>query len=624
MLAKVIGPGRGRARETGFTGRVAYVCRKATTIALGHLAGLWTDAAFQMQAVAGLNARLRRPCYHMVLSWGDGENPDDRKAIAAARGMLTEMGWGEHQHVLAVHRDRRNVHVHLVLNRVHPITGKAFATSHDYARLERACRVVERAFGWPPDRGRFLVELDGDTVILVPRPKAHWDAKRAARAEGVRPDPRGVRGAERRTGVAPLRDRLPPKLFAQARMAIGQAADWATMHRGLLRLGLRYVHHLSGARIAETATGTFMPASHLGAAYGLHRLTARLGPFRPGPPHPPAAADANARVAAEARQRHALARRQRQDEFAALRESQKAARAGLRARLEGLDRRIAAAFRRVLAQDQREERGAFRTTSLPRLADYGLAPPAADALPPRQELARRHRHLLRAERVRAAGGQIATGPLDHTRARQLWEQAAARAAPGDPGGRTDHALLRVGPRQMLLPRRDPRGAILGYDLLAENGNGFTARSISGQDLALGMIGPADAENCVVAVEAGTAAMLSAARPDLLVIVAAPKLSARTARQLAETVGRRAVHVVCRQEVDAAFAARVTALLPQAVRLDLEPRAVPGQAGEPHSNPRRMPADGPQPPEPAADDAAGRADEGPPDAPGRPEPPGLST
>ena len=619
MLAKVIGPGRRTVHtESDFTRRVAYVCRKAATIALGHLAGVWRDAAFQMQAVAGMCGRLRRPCYHLVLSWGDGENPDNREAIAAARGVLAEMGWREHQHVLAVHRDRRNVHVHLVLNRVHPLTGKAFATSQDYARLERACRVIEREFGWPPDRGRFLVAPDGDTLTLVPRPKAHWDARRAARAEGLRPDPRGVRGAERRTGVAPLRDRLPPKLFTQARKAISQAADWTTLHAGLFRLGLRYVHHLSGARIAEPATGTFMPASHLGAAYGLLRLTARLGPFRPGPPHRPAAADADARVTAEARQQHARARRQRRDEFAALRGSQKAARAGLRARLEGLDRRIAAAFRRVLAQDQREEGRAFRNTSLPRLADYGLAPPAPDALPPRQQLARRHRHLLR-----AASGLIAASPLDHTRARQLWEQAAACAAPGDPGGQTDHALLRVGPRQMLLPRRDPRGAILGYDLLAENGTGFTARSISGQDLALGKIGPPDAENCVVAAEAGTAAMLSAARPDLLVIVAAAKLSARTARQLAETVGRRAVQIVCRQEVYAAFATQVTALLPQAVRLDLDTRAVPSQ-GEPHSNARRMPADRPQPPEPAAVDASSGANEGPPDAPGRPEPPGLST
>ena len=54
-------------------------CGKASAIALGNLAGAWTDAAFQMNLVAGGNHRIVRPCRHLVLSWGDGENPTDRK-----------------------------------------------------------------------------------------------------------------------------------------------------------------------------------------------------------------------------------------------------------------------------------------------------------------------------------------------------------------------------------------------------------------------------------------------------------------------------------------------------------------------------------------------------------------
>ena len=154
MLAKVI---RSKRRPTladaGFTRRVTYVCRKAASIVLGNLAGSWTDAAFQMTAVAGMNERVRKPCYHMVLSWGDGENPRDHEVLAAARAVLRELGWQENQHVLAVHRDRLNVHVHVVLNRVHPLRGKAFSVSHDYARLERACRIIERTFGWPAVHG---------------------------------------------------------------------------------------------------------------------------------------------------------------------------------------------------------------------------------------------------------------------------------------------------------------------------------------------------------------------------------------------------------------------------------------------------------------------------------------
>ena len=141
MLAKVIRPKRRVAlAETRFDRRINYVCGKASAIALGNLAGAWTDAAFQMNLVAGGNHRIVRPCRHLVLSWGDGENPTDRNALAAARLVMREMGWQQHQYVLAVHRDRRNVHVHVVINRVHPLTGKAKLLRRQERYDERSLR----------------------------------------------------------------------------------------------------------------------------------------------------------------------------------------------------------------------------------------------------------------------------------------------------------------------------------------------------------------------------------------------------------------------------------------------------------------------------------------------------
>ncbi|RJL05507.1 hypothetical protein D3P06_06620 [Paracoccus aestuarii] len=574
MLAKVIAPRRRAAgAESRFAKRIAYVCGKASSIMLGNLAGLWTDAAFQMVAVAGMNQRLRRRCYHMVLSWGDGENPGDKAALAAAWGVLREMGWLRYQYVLAVHRDRRNVHVHVVLNRVDPLTGKTCSISHDYARLERACRVIERKFGWPPDRGRFLPRLVDGELVLVPRPKAHWDARRVARAEGLRPDPRGVRGDERRSGEAPLRDRLSAGVIRQARRVIAKAAGWAALHAGLFGLGLRYLRHGPGARIAEVAGGGWMPACHLGSAFGLHRLCALLGAFRPGPPQGPDAPNAADLAMVNARRQHATDRSRRRGRYAELRQRQKHQAAELGAKLRGLDRKVAAAFRLVLAKDQRAERQAFRATPLPRLADYGLTPPAVDALPPGAQERRRHRHLWREDSVRKAGGRIAASALDHTRARQLWRQAAARAVAAEPEADATPAMLRVGPKRRLLPRLDPRGSILGYDLLTEGVNGLVARPISGRDLALSMIGPRDAPRCMVTTDAATAATLSTEYPELLVIAAGPSLTAWTGQHLQTVIGQRPLHVVCPKEAEGDFVAQVMALLPHAILLESSEHAV---------------------------------------------------
>ena len=576
MLAKVI---RSKRRPTladaGFTRRVTYVCRKAASIVLGNLAGSWTDAAFQMTAVAGMNERVRKPCYHMVLSWGDGENPDDRQVLAAARDVLRRMGWQEHQYVLAVHRDRLNVHVHVVLNRVHPLSGKTFSVSHDYARLELACRVIERAWGWPADRGRFLSEVIDGVLRLVPRPQSHWAARQAARAEGLRPDPRTVRGAERRTGLAPLRDRLSTQVIARTRRVIRQAADWAALHAGLLGLGLHYRRHGSGARIVEAASGACMPACHLGSNFGLHRLQARLGVFRPGPVRDPATPSAVSRVHDSARGRHAQARSDRRERLADLRKAQKEQRRRLADRLRGLHPHIAAAVRMVLRADQRIERERLHAVPLPRLADFGVSPPATDTLGPEVQQERRHRHVLRRQRVMTAGGQIGPEVLDHTHARQLWQQAASRKAREDADAEGETAALHpVGEGRRLLARCDLNGAILGYDLLVEDSGHLVAHAISGGDLGLGLLGPRDARRCVVTADAAMAAMLAALRPRDLFIAAAPTLSARTARQLVSVVGRRPLHVVCLGDADAGFVAQVQALLPHATRL--EPRESPEQ------------------------------------------------
>ncbi|SEO07654.1 Relaxase/Mobilisation nuclease domain-containing protein [Paracoccus alcaliphilus] len=189
MIAKVVIRRRSaRARKDPFRARVDYICRKANTVNVGNLAGGWQDASWQMTVTAGLAPRIRQPAYHIILSWPDTESPTDQDMLNAARMVLAELGAEEHQYILAVHRDRRNGHVHILINRVHPITGAGLSTSHDFARLELACRRIECDMGWAADRGRFAaVKADG-SVQLVRKPASHWQERRRQRAAGLRPD----------------------------------------------------------------------------------------------------------------------------------------------------------------------------------------------------------------------------------------------------------------------------------------------------------------------------------------------------------------------------------------------------------------------------------------------------
>lgn len=281
MLAKAI---RNRpvkqADPDHFRARLDYICGKATQVAVINMAGDWPDAKKQMTAAASLTPRLHYPAYHLVLSWAETENPTDAEMITAANTVLTDIGAAEYQCVLATHRDRIDPHIHAVINRAHPMGGQVLSVSHDYARLEAACRRVEHRMGWPQDRGRFDMQVDGDEVLLVPKPAQHWLCRSEARAEGRRVDGQGLRNERRGSGRPSLRQSLTDKAVAWLRGALVQSIGWAEAQNACRRIGLRYIRHAAGARILRPADGAHMPAGQLGTDCSYAKMTARLGPFR--------------------------------------------------------------------------------------------------------------------------------------------------------------------------------------------------------------------------------------------------------------------------------------------------------------------------------------------------------
>lgn len=347
-----------------------------------------------------------------------------------------------------------------------------------------------------------------------------------------------------------------------------RACNWPALHDGLGALRLRYLRHGSGARIMEIASAAFMPACHLGSAFGLHRLITRLGRFRPAaaafaaPPMPSVPREAAALAA------YALARNERRQKRAAFNTTQKAEARTLRGKLRGLHPLVAAAFRLVLSEKQRVARQAFRNTPLPRLADHGLPPPALDALPPAERQRRRHRQLLREARCRKTHPELPRSAMDHTRARQFWQQIGRQPQNTEAGAGIieQDDIRRIADRRLLLARRDLNGAILGYDLLAETSKGACATQISGTGLALGCVGPREASHCIVTRDRAKALRLAVRHPDTLVIAAAPNLSPRMIRQLQRLVGERPVSVLRAEAGDAGFAKQVIACLPQAAVL----------------------------------------------------------
>lgn len=261
---------------TGFRARVDYICKDGADIITRNLAGRET-AAIEMDAAASLSRRCRQPSYHVVISWAELEKPTRDQMVEAADRLMDAVGMADHQGVYGIHRDRDHWHIHVVANRVHPITGKAVNLSHDYAKAERVCREVEYQQGWSRDRGRFdvlIVERDGvEDIELVP---AENDKTR--HLERPRPLPSSDLKRAARTGQVPLAELAP----AELRAAMIESPSWAEVHAKLAELGVAYEQKGSGAILRSMHdAGDVAKPSVIDRDASIGTMSKRLGAFIP-------------------------------------------------------------------------------------------------------------------------------------------------------------------------------------------------------------------------------------------------------------------------------------------------------------------------------------------------------
>jgi Relaxase/Mobilisation nuclease domain len=110
-------------------------------------------AQAELKAAAGTKAtgrKLKNPVFAYSLAWHPGERPTKAQMMQAARSSLKAQGLEEHQAIILCHDDEPQAHVHIIVNRVHPATGKAATLSNSKLKLSQWAEAYER------ERGKIL------------------------------------------------------------------------------------------------------------------------------------------------------------------------------------------------------------------------------------------------------------------------------------------------------------------------------------------------------------------------------------------------------------------------------------------------------------------------------------
>lgn len=223
-------------------------------------------ASAEMKAAADANPRIKDPVYHAVLSWREGEKPSDEQMIKAAAAAQKAIGMAGHQFVYAIHRDTDNAHVHLMINRVHPDTGKGVYPQNDFYKLDKCMREVELAQGWAHDKGPHCVK---DGAIVRAEREADKQPSRPTKAK----DFEAATGHQSLVGYA--------QAVAEEVVKSLDAGNWHELHAALRKQGLEIREAGQGFKIHSIDDPKQAPikASDMAGELGGGKLKKRLGDF---------------------------------------------------------------------------------------------------------------------------------------------------------------------------------------------------------------------------------------------------------------------------------------------------------------------------------------------------------
>ena len=136
-LGKYLVVGRDKVDE----GRVAWTSAR----------NLPTDdpelAAKIMRATASQNVRVSQPVYHLALSFDPRDVVDRATMERVADHVLEELQLKEYQAIIVAHADRAHPHMHILVNRVHPETGRVWDRWQDQPVIQRVLREEEQRLG---------------------------------------------------------------------------------------------------------------------------------------------------------------------------------------------------------------------------------------------------------------------------------------------------------------------------------------------------------------------------------------------------------------------------------------------------------------------------------------------
>lgn len=209
------------------------------------------DAITEVLATQHTNTRATGDkTYHLLVSFPPGENPPAAVLQQVEERVCAALGYSEHQRISAVHNDTDHLHIHIAINKIHPVRNTMHEPFQAYRTMADIAVKLEKEFGLQ---------------------QVNHSSKRTL-AEGRAGD------MEHHAGVESLVGWIRRECLDE----IKNAQTWQELHQVMRENGLELRSRANGF-VIEASDGTMVKASTVARDLSKPSLEARLGPFEASP-----------------------------------------------------------------------------------------------------------------------------------------------------------------------------------------------------------------------------------------------------------------------------------------------------------------------------------------------------
>jgi len=217
----------------------------------------------EMVALAMEAKRSKDPVDHWLLSWKEGEQPTRAQCDEAVEILKKNLGMnGSHLAVYALHRNTENYHLHVVLNRVDPVTMRVTDKGWCIDKAHKAIAEIVSVQGWEAEsNARYIAGNNGEVT------RAYKEREPQIRSKAQ--DYENATGEKSSARIA----------METAAPILRDAQSWAQVHEALAQVDMRY--ELKGSGALVWVGDQPLKASCIGREFSKSRMEERLGEFQP-------------------------------------------------------------------------------------------------------------------------------------------------------------------------------------------------------------------------------------------------------------------------------------------------------------------------------------------------------